>query len=124
MEKDPFDQSGKDVGGLDIPNKGIVGIPKDTEKAKQTNAPVIRTETKEAATADGKVALHPPAGPNKVDVFIEQPRNKGTELTDMMRAPKKNDFLAVDAKSKQEILNAYGGVESNIPMTHPTYWNL
>lgn len=54
----------------------------------------------------------------------KQPKAVGTQLTDMMRAPKKNEFLMADSQNKKAILDAYGGIESNVPMTHPTYWNL
>jgi hypothetical protein len=115
-----WDQSGKDKGGLEFP--GGTGIPKDDEKAKQTNAPVIRTETKEAAEDVAKLAKA--NNMNDVNEMVEKPARAGTELTDMMRAPKGNFKFLAEGKSKQEILDAYGGIEGNIPYNHPTYWGL
>lgn len=117
MADNPFDGA---KGGVVMPDQGKVAIPATTEKAKTTNLPTIKVENKSALA--GTHVVNPET--DDVQEYIAIDPKKGLELTSIMTSQPNLDLAAEAGKNRAEILKQYGGLESNIPPNHPTYWNM
>lgn len=117
MADNPFEKA---KGGIQLPSEGKIAIPKTTEKAKTTNLPVIKVEDKKAL--EGTAIVDPETDDTQEYVTVKPAA--GLALTSIMTSQPNLDKATENAKSRAEILKEYGGLESNIPPSHPTYWNL
>lgn len=117
MAENPFEKA---KGGVVMPDQGKIAIPKTDEKAKTTNLPVIKVEDKSALV--GTNVVNPET--DDVQEYIAIDPKKGLELTSIMTSQPNLDQAAEAGKNRAEILKQYGGLESNVPPNHPTYWNM
>lgn len=111
----PFERA---KGGIQLPSKGQIAIPRTDEKAKTTNLPVIKVEDEKAL--EGTHIVDPET--DDTMEYVSMDAKRGLALTQMMTSQPNLDTAAEQAITRAEILKQYGGLESNIPQSHPTYW--
>lgn len=117
MVDNPFEKA---KGGVVMPSEGKIAIPMTTEKAKTTNLPVVKVEDKKAL--EGTAIVDPET--DDTMEYVKVKPSDGLALTSIMTSQPNLDKATEAAKNRAEILKEYGGLESNVPPSHPTYWGL